>query len=162
MRLQVPAVTQLGCNADDSGQSRTQSLRCCAVGRSATAVRTGTDCLNSVRCSYNALLGCFLAARSSSPLKWVTSLATSDRPSLDERNIEMGEGVAGQLAQGRSFRPGAAKTFGHADFIFDPVQNQFYCPAGEPLMQYRRNFTVQRSDNVSGGNRKYRAGNETL
>ena len=35
-----------------------------------------------------------------------------------------------------------------------PVQA---CPAGKLLMQYRRNFTVRRTDNVSGGNRKYRA-----
>ena len=48
-------------------------------------------------------------------------------------------------------------TFSRADFIFDPVHNQFTCPAGKLLMQYRRNFTLPRTDNVSGGNRKYRA-----
>jgi hypothetical protein len=48
-------------------------------------------------------------------------------------------------------------TFSRANFIFDAVQNQFTCPAGKLLMQYRRNFTVPRTDNVSGGNRKYRA-----
>ena len=48
-------------------------------------------------------------------------------------------------------------TFGRADFVFDPAQDQYTCPAGKTLKQYRRNFTVPRSDNAHDGIRKYRA-----
>ena len=37
-------------------------------------------------------------------------------------------------------------TFSRADFIFDPVQNQFTCPAGKPLMQVSSQLHGPRSD----------------
>ncbi|UVK49834.1 hypothetical protein DBIPINDM_007902 (plasmid) [Mesorhizobium sp. AR02] len=40
------------------------------------------------------------------------------------------------------------KPYSRADFIFDAVQNKFIPPA----RQYRRNFAVPRTGNVSGGN----------
>jgi len=48
-------------------------------------------------------------------------------------------------------------TFSRADFAFDPEQDQYTCPAGKLLKQYRRNFSVPRIDNVHDGIRKYRA-----
>ena len=37
-------------------------------------------------------------------------------------------------------------TFSRADFIFDPVQNQFTCSAGKPLMQVSSQLHGPRSD----------------
>jgi hypothetical protein len=48
-------------------------------------------------------------------------------------------------------------TFSRSDFIFDPDQDQYICPAGKVLQQYRRNFTVPRADSAYDGMRKYRA-----
>ncbi len=48
-------------------------------------------------------------------------------------------------------------TFSRSDFIFDPEQDQYTCPAGKLLKQYRRNFSVPRTDNAHDGIRKYRA-----
>jgi Transposase DDE domain len=48
-------------------------------------------------------------------------------------------------------------TFSRTDFIFQPEQDQYTCPAGKALKQYRRNFTVPRTDNAHDGIRKYRA-----
>jgi len=36
-------------------------------------------------------------------------------------------------------------TFSRADFAFDPERDQFTCPGGKLLKQYRRNFTTPRS-----------------
>jgi transposase len=48
-------------------------------------------------------------------------------------------------------------TFSRSDFIFDPDQDQYTCPAGKVLRQYRRHFTVPRTDSAHDGIRKYRA-----
>jgi transposase len=48
-------------------------------------------------------------------------------------------------------------TFSRTDFIFDPEQDQYTCPAGKALKQYRRNFTIPRTDNAHDGIHKYRA-----
>jgi transposase len=48
-------------------------------------------------------------------------------------------------------------TFSRSNFIFDREQDQYTCPAGKVLKQYRRNFTVPRTDNAHAGIRKYRA-----
>ena len=48
-------------------------------------------------------------------------------------------------------------TFSRSEFVFDPAQAQYSCPAGKTLKQYRRNFTVPRRDNAQNGVRKYRA-----
>jgi hypothetical protein len=48
-------------------------------------------------------------------------------------------------------------TFSRTDFAFDPEQDQYTCPAGKLLKQYRRNFAVPRHDNAHDGIRKYRA-----
>jgi len=44
-----------------------------------------------------------------------------------------------------------------SDFIFDPEQDQYTCPAGKLLKQYHRNFSLPRTDNAHDGIRKYRA-----
>jgi transposase len=48
-------------------------------------------------------------------------------------------------------------TFGRSDFSFDPELDQYTCPAGKILKQFRRNYTVARTDSVHDGIRKYRA-----
>jgi hypothetical protein len=48
-------------------------------------------------------------------------------------------------------------TFSRSDFIFDPEQDHYICPAGKILKQYRRNFTIPRTDSASDGIRKYGA-----
>jgi len=48
-------------------------------------------------------------------------------------------------------------TFSRSEFVFDSAQDQYACPAGKTLKQYRRNFTVTRTDNARNGVRKYRA-----
>ena len=48
-------------------------------------------------------------------------------------------------------------TFSRSEFAFDAAQDQYACPAGKTLKQYRRNFTVARMDNARNGVRKYRA-----
>lgn len=48
-------------------------------------------------------------------------------------------------------------TFSRSEFVFDPASDQYACPAGKSLKQYRRNFTVPRTDNAHNGVRKYRA-----
>ena len=48
-------------------------------------------------------------------------------------------------------------TFSRDDFAFDPEQDQYTCPAGKLLRQYRRNFAVPRLDSAHDGIRKYRA-----
>ena len=39
-------------------------------------------------------------------------------------------------------------TFGRSDFIFDPEQDQYICPAGKVLKQFRRNYAVARTDSA--------------
>jgi Transposase DDE domain len=48
-------------------------------------------------------------------------------------------------------------TFGRSEFIFDPKLDQYTCPAGRILKQFRRNDTVARTDSAHDGIRKYRA-----
>lgn len=48
-------------------------------------------------------------------------------------------------------------TFSRSDFIFDPEQDQYICPAGKVLKQFRRNYAVARIDSAHDGIRKYRA-----
>jgi hypothetical protein len=48
-------------------------------------------------------------------------------------------------------------TFSRSDFVFDVERDQYTCPAGKVLKQYRRNFAVPRTDNAHDGIRKYRA-----
>ena len=48
-------------------------------------------------------------------------------------------------------------TFGRSDFIFDPEQDQYICPAGKVLKQFPRNYAVARTDSAHDGIRKYRA-----
>lgn len=48
-------------------------------------------------------------------------------------------------------------TFRRADFIFDPNRNQFTCPGGKLLKQFRRNFATPRSGFTKDGTRLYRA-----
>src|SRR5436190_1415219 len=45
-------------------------------------------------------------------------------------------------------------TFSRSDFKFDSAQDQYTCPAGKLLKQYRRNFAVPRTDNAHDGIRK--------
>ena len=44
-----------------------------------------------------------------------------------------------------------------ADFAFDPERDQFTCPGGKLLKQYRRNFTTPRPGITKDGMRLYRA-----
>jgi len=48
-------------------------------------------------------------------------------------------------------------TFSRADFTFDPERDQFTCPGGKLLKQYRRNFATPRSGITKDGTRLYRA-----
>jgi hypothetical protein len=48
-------------------------------------------------------------------------------------------------------------TFGRSDFSFDPDLDHYTCPAGKILRQFRRNYTVARTDSAHDGTRKYRA-----
>jgi len=48
-------------------------------------------------------------------------------------------------------------TFSRADFAFDPERDQFACPGGKLLKQYRRNFASPRSGLTKDGTRLYRA-----
>ena len=48
-------------------------------------------------------------------------------------------------------------TFSRSDFIFDPEQDLYICPAGKVLKQFRRNYVVARTDSAHDGIRKYRA-----
>jgi len=48
-------------------------------------------------------------------------------------------------------------TFSRADFAFDPEQDQYTCPGGKLLKQYRRNFATPRSGITKSGTRLYRA-----
>jgi hypothetical protein len=44
-----------------------------------------------------------------------------------------------------------------ANITFDPELDQYTCPAGKILRQFRRNYTVARTDSAHDGIRKYRA-----
>ena len=46
-------------------------------------------------------------------------------------------------------------TFSRSDFAVGPEQDQYTCPAGKLLKQYRRNFAVPRHDSAHDGIRKY-------
>jgi len=48
-------------------------------------------------------------------------------------------------------------TFSRADFVFDPAHDQFTCPGGKLLRQYRRNFSTLRSGLTKDATRLYRA-----
>jgi transposase len=48
-------------------------------------------------------------------------------------------------------------TLSRSEFVFDAAHDQYVCPAGKSLKQYRRNFTVPRTDSAYKGIRKYRA-----
>lgn len=48
-------------------------------------------------------------------------------------------------------------TFSRADFTFDPTQDQYVCPAGKQLKQFRRVYAAPRSGVTSDGTRLYRA-----
>jgi len=48
-------------------------------------------------------------------------------------------------------------TFSRADFTFDAEANQYTCPAGRQLVQFRRSYAVPRTGITSAGTRLYRA-----
>jgi hypothetical protein len=48
-------------------------------------------------------------------------------------------------------------TFSRSDFAYDREQDHYTCPGGKRLVQYRRNFTNQRSGVTKDGIRFYRA-----
>ena len=48
-------------------------------------------------------------------------------------------------------------TFGRSDFVFDAASNNYRCPGGKLLKQYRRNFKRQRSGVTKAKTRIYRA-----
>jgi hypothetical protein len=48
-------------------------------------------------------------------------------------------------------------TFSRSDFAYDREQDHYTCPGGKRLVQYRRNFTNQRSGVTEDGIRFYRA-----
>jgi transposase len=48
-------------------------------------------------------------------------------------------------------------TFGRTAFAFDPALDQYTCPAGKILKQFRRNYTMARTDSAHDGIRRYRA-----
>jgi transposase len=48
-------------------------------------------------------------------------------------------------------------TFSRADFTFDPQANQYTCPNGKLLVQFRRSYATPRTGITSEGTRLYRA-----
>jgi len=48
-------------------------------------------------------------------------------------------------------------TFSRADFTFDPGANQYTCPGGKQLVQFRRSYATPRTGITSAGTRLYRA-----
>lgn len=48
-------------------------------------------------------------------------------------------------------------TFSRADFTFDPHANQYTCPDGKQLVQFRRDYKTPRTGITSEGTRLYRA-----
>ena len=48
-------------------------------------------------------------------------------------------------------------TFNRSDFVFDLEKDEYKCPAGKLLKQFRRNYTIARTDSAHNGIRKYRA-----
>jgi transposase len=48
-------------------------------------------------------------------------------------------------------------TFNRSDFVFDPGRDEYKCPAGKMLKQFRRNYKIARTDSAHNGIRKYRA-----
>ena len=48
-------------------------------------------------------------------------------------------------------------TFSRADFTFDPEANQYTCPGGKLLVQFRRGYATPRTGITSTGTRLYRA-----
>ena len=48
-------------------------------------------------------------------------------------------------------------TFSRADFVFDPKEDRYTCPAGKELVQFRRTYATPRTGITSAGTRLYRA-----
>ena len=48
-------------------------------------------------------------------------------------------------------------TFSRADFMFDPDANEYTCPGGKQLVQFRRRYRTPRTGITSAGTRLYRA-----
>lgn len=48
-------------------------------------------------------------------------------------------------------------TFSRADFMFDPDANEYTCPGGKRLVQFRRSYKTPRTGITSAGTRLYRA-----
>ena len=48
-------------------------------------------------------------------------------------------------------------TFSRADFMFDPQANEYTCPGGKSLVQFRRSYKTPRTGITSAGTRLYRA-----
>jgi transposase len=48
-------------------------------------------------------------------------------------------------------------TFSRADFMFDPDMNEYTCPGGKRLVQFRRSYKTPRTGITSAGTRLYRA-----
>jgi transposase len=48
-------------------------------------------------------------------------------------------------------------TFSRADFMFDPDVNEYTCPGGKRLVQFRRSYKTPRTGITSAGTRLYRA-----
>ena len=48
-------------------------------------------------------------------------------------------------------------TFSRADFMFDPDANEYTCPGGKSLVQFRRSYKTPRTGITSAGTRLYRA-----
>jgi transposase len=48
-------------------------------------------------------------------------------------------------------------TFSRADFMFDPDANEYTCPGGKRLVQFRRSYKTPRTGITSEGTRLYRA-----
>jgi transposase len=48
-------------------------------------------------------------------------------------------------------------TFSRADFMFDPGANEYTCPGGKRLVQFRRSYKTPRTGVTSAGTRLYRA-----
>jgi len=97
---------------------------------------------------------CRLAA-----IRWLPSQAKSQKHSL-HKAVDAPENA---LRHGTPHIPVWDKgeredgTFSRSEFVFDLAQDQYACPAGKMLKQYRRNFTVPRTDSARNGVRKYRA-----
>ena len=52
-------------------------------------------------------------------------------------------------------------TFSRADFMFDPQANEYTCPGGKSLVQFRRSYKTPRTGITSAGTRLYRASQHT-